>query len=230
MMEMIETKEKVKGTEKKKEISVTSRNTFVEVVALEEGNYKMLFDGEDFLALDEKTIEVLSNENSRNYFIAKGVHSALEKNKKRAADGFKDLQILDPLGGSAVNKLKVSNKDGKRHFCWKRPDELSECEELGYKKVTNEDASVTTQGATGVSSSRILKTKDGKDDLVLMEIPTRVYEQSIHAVSMKSKQRAGASLKELQEDMKKLDRRIELLDTTTETESTVIRAVPTNKE
>ena len=227
---MVETKEKAKGTEKKKEISVTSHNTFVEVVALEEGNYKMLFDGEDFLELDEKTIEVLSNENSRNYFIAKGVHSALEKNKKRAADGFKDLQILDPLGGSAVNKLKVSNKDGKRHFCWKRPDELSECEELGYKKVTNEDASVTTQGATGVSSSRILKTKDGKDDLVLMEIPTRVYEQSIHAVSMKSKQRAGASLKELQEDMKKLDRRIELLDTTTETESTVIRAVPTNKE
>ena len=229
MKQMVEVKEKAKGTEKKKEIAVSSSNTFEEVVALEEGNYKMLFDGEDFLELDEKTIEVLSNENQRNYFIAKGVHSALEKNKKRAAEGFKDLQILDPLGGSAVNKLKVVNKDGKRHFCWKRPDELAECEELGYKKVSNDDEGVVTQGATGVSSSRILKTKEGKDDLVLMEIPTRTFEQSIHAVAMKSKQRAGASTKELQADMKKLDRRIELIDTTNETQSTVVRAVP-NKE
>jgi len=230
MMEMVETKEKAKGTEEKKTVAITAGNTFGEVVSLEESNYKMLFDGEDFLELDEKTIEVLSNENSRNYFIAKGVHSALMKNKKIAEMGFKDLQILDPLGGSAINKLKVSNKDGKRHFCWKRPDELSECEELGYKKVSNDDSEVTTQGATGVSTSRILKTKDGKDDLVLMEIPTRMYEQSIHAVAMRSKQRAGASIKELQADMKKLDRRIELINTTNETESTVVRAVKENKE
>jgi len=223
-------------------MTITSKNTEEEVLALEEKGVALVFAyEEDFLQLSDETVEKLGRESSRQYFISLGAHKAYAK--QRDSEGpSAGLQILDPLGASAGNKLRILKKraDGtledvsngwvdaqgkKWHPCWKRPDELGECESLGYTRITQEsDPDIVTRGASGTSSSRVILRKDGTDDLIAMKIPQRIFLEHLHAVALKSQERAGASMKDLVGKLKDVSRKIEVEDTSSETTAVISKS------
>lgn len=223
----------------KTKVSVSKENTVEEILALEEKGAELIFSfDESFLELSEETIEKLGHENQRQYFIALGAHKAFVKQKSK--DGpTAGLEIRDPLQGKAPSKLRVLRKlasgeivdasfgwtDEKGetwHPCWKRPDEEGEVKELGYTRVTMEsDPDIITRGASAAGTSRVIARKDGTDDLILFKIPRRIYEEHIHAQALLSGQRAGASLRELQGQLREVNRKLELEDTSTEITATV---------
>lgn len=205
----------------------------VEVLALDEKGANLVFDYEEgFLALKESDVRALSRDNAYQYALSVGAHRGWLK-QKSAAGPTPGLRIMDPLGGMASEKLKFLKRDGKGgrlhavndwkdpdgkswHGCWKRPDEVAEAEEYGYVKITQEgDANIVTRGASSVSETRVIRRKDGTDDLVAMKLPSSIYEEHIQAVALKSAQNAGTPLKELREKLKAADRRLEVMDTST---------------
>ena len=208
---MAEKKSKTETPAERKVLKVNLSHTPEEVLQAEENGYVLRFNEESFLDLGSKA-EKLSHKNKEAYFVTKGLHIALLK--QRSKDGpTAGLTIIDPLGGKAKNKLTVLQKgngrskdvsygyrdsDGKEwHFCWKRPDEIGEAEEEGYITVGSEEKDIVTRGATSASSTRVIKRKDGTDDLVLMKIPMATVKQHSQAIAFESTKRSGASPKEL---------------------------------
>lgn len=223
----------------KTKVSVSKDNTVEEILALEEKGAELIFSFDDtFLELKDETVEKLGHENQRQYFIALGAHRAFVKQKEKAGPTA-GLEIVDPLQGKAPSKLRVlrklesgeivdvsrgwTDKDGVAwHPCWKRPDEEGEVRELGYTRVTMEgDPDIITRGASASGTSRVIARKDGSDDLVLYKIPRRIYEEHIHAQALLSGQRAGSSLRELQGQLREVNRKLELEDTSTEITATI---------
>jgi hypothetical protein len=217
-----------------KKMRVAAGTTVEEILALDEKGVEVVFPyEEDFIELSDEDVEKLGRLSARQYFIAEGAHKAWVK-QQESEKPTRGLQILDPLGASAGNKLKILRKlengklvdvsqgwvdaQGKKwHPCWKRPDEIGECESMGYVRITQEsDPDILTRGATGVSSSRVIARKDGSDDLIAMKIPQRIYLEHINAVALASQERAGATMRELTGKLKDVSRRIEVEDTSDE--------------
>lgn len=209
------------ATSVKTRVNITSDHTDEEVLALNEKGATLVFAYEDsFKALSDEVVAELSRENARQYHVAFGAHKAW----KKQADGARPtsgLEIVDPLKSKPGNKLRILQRkangdlvdvgdtgwlDAKGahwHGCWKRPDEEGEVRELGYKLVTaDSDPDIVTHGATSVSSSRVIVSKAGKDDLVLFKIPMQVYLQHMHAVAAESSKRSGETGKVLREQLR----------------------------
>jgi len=230
-----------KETKQKTKVSVSKDNTVEEILALEEKGAELVFSfDESFLELSDETVEKLGHENQRQYFIALGAHRAFVKQKSK--DGpTAGLEIKDPLQGKAPNKLRVLRKlksgeivDVSRgwtdeegtawHPCWKRPDEEGEVKDLGYLRVTQEsDPDIVTRGASAAGTSRVIQRKDGTDDLILFKIQNRIFEEHLHAQALISGQRAGTSMRELQTQLKEVNRKLELEDTSSEITATIDR-------
>jgi hypothetical protein len=207
---------------KKQVVDVSSKHTDEEILALEAKDYQLRFSEKDFRELSEEVISELSNANTRDYFICKGAHDALEKSKK-AHKGFEGLSIEDPLRGKPRNILRSSGIPKGWHSCWKRPDEVEECLSLGYKYVPDE---VLTPGASRVSSSRVIKRKDGTDDLVLMMVPEKLFHQHLEANALQSRRNAGATMKEVNSMVGKANRNLEGFEIPNMIETTETEEVP----
>lgn len=223
---MVSEKKKTEKPAKKQVVDISSKHTDKEILALEAKDYALRFNEKDFRELGEETIAELSQANARDYFIAKGAFGALAKNAQRKALGFSGLEVVDPLRGKARNKLEVRGKEKGWHYCWKRPDEVEEAKQLGYKIPP--DGSVKTPGASKTSTSHAIAAKDGKDDLVLMMVPEKLFEQHLQANAILSKRRAGATLKEVNSMVATANRHLEsvadipnMTETTTEEEVSI---------
>ncbi len=176
------------------------------ILSLEKKGVKMIFDGEDFRILPDEIVKELSFENQRNYFVAQGVSKQIAKSKARKDAGFGDIQIIDPLKGKPVSKLEVRNQQKGMHYCWKRPDEIEGCKQLGYEMA---EAEAKTKGASRASSSHVIVDKQGKDDLVLMKIPERVFQQHLQANALESRRRSGATFREISDLVRKSNKHLE---------------------
>lgn len=222
---MVSEKEKAPKVAEKKIIDVCAKHTDEEILALEEKDYRLRFNEKDFRELDESVIEKLSNANARDYFIAKGANGAIAKNKKRTESGFDGLEIVDPLRGKPRNKLEVRNKEKGWHYCWKRPDEVEECKQLGY--TIPPSGTVETPGASKTSTSHAISAKDGKDDLVLMRVPEKTFQQHLLANSLLSRKRAGATIREVAGMVARANKHLEsVVDLPGVTENTTTEEVP----
>jgi len=223
---MVSEKKKAPKLVKKQIVDVNAKHTDEEILALEAKDYALRFNEKDFRELPEEVLSELSQANARDYFIAKGAHGALVKNEERKKVGFSGVEVVDPLRGRAHNKLEVKNKEKGWHYCWKRPDEVEEAKELGYK--IPEAGTVQTPGASKTSTSHAIAAKDGKDDLVLMMVPEQVFQQHLQANAIQSKKRAGATMRELNGMVAKANRHLEdvkipnMTETTTEEEVNIV--------
>jgi hypothetical protein len=201
-------------------VKANAYTTDEEILKYEEDGCIIKFDDVSFREIPEKVIEKLSYVNRQNYWVSKGANMAVKRHEKRVDEGFGDIQIVDPLGGKASNKLDTRNVPKGTHVCWKRPDEVDECKDKGYQLVKNDDK-IRTPGATATSTSRVIKGRDGKDDLVLMSIPERTFNQHLEAVAFESRKKAGVPLAELKEKVRGVIKGLELKDTTEEVEVSV---------
>lgn len=219
----VKAKEKPKMPPKKKIIDVSASVSDSEILALEEKNYQLRFNEKDFRELPESVIEKLCNSNARDYFMTKGAFNALKKANSRKEAGFEGLEVQDPLRGKPRRKLEVAGKLKGWHYCWKRPDEVEESKKLGYVVVKDE---VNTPGASSVSSSHTITAKDGKDDLVLMRVEERLFQQHLQANAVLSRRRAGATMKEITGMVKKANKHLEDVELPNLVETTEMEEVP----
>jgi hypothetical protein len=227
MATMVKTRGKL---DKKTEIiDISSTHTDEEVLALEEKGYRLRFSEKDFRELDETTIEGLSKDNARDYFVTKGAVKALERNAERAELGFEGLEVLeDPLRAKPRKKMEMRGVPKGWHPCWKRPDEIESSKELGYVLVPDE---VQTPGASRTTSSRAIAAKDGKDDLIAMMVPERLFQQHLHANAILSRKRAGATMKEINRMVASSNKDLEMVaDIPNMTETTSVEEVPIRED
>jgi len=211
------------STKAKAIVDVSSRMTDSEILAAEERDVKMRFDPEDWRELPEKVIGKLSHENQRDYFITKGAVDAMAKNSRRAAAGFGGIEIVDPLKAKPRAKLDTFDIPPGMHACWKRPDEVEEMKGLGY---TIADQKVRAPGASKTSTSHIITDTQGKDDLVLMLIPEKVFQQHLEANALLSRKRAGATMREITGMVKKANQHLEDVELPNLVETTSVDEVP----
>lgn len=142
------------------------------------------FDEKSFKEAPSEIIRAMSHEQTRDYFIAKGHHAALEEQKRKEREGWEGLEIRElrpfqKLDGGAGDIMrehteKYSNRvegKGKMHVAFKRPDEVDAAERDGYKYQE-----VTTK-------------RDGKTELVTMTIPEERFQEHISAVGKDSRDR-----------------------------------------
>jgi len=210
-------------------IDISSKHTDKEIVALEEGNYRLRFDEKDFRELSEKTIEKLGHANARDYFIALGAHRSIKKNEERKRLGFEGLEIIeDPFKSRPRSKLVTENVPKGMHLCWKRPDEVEGAKQDGYAIAPE---SVKAPGATRTSTSHVIARKDGTDDLVLMMVPERLFQQHLQANAIESRKRAGATMKETTRLVARANKELEAVENIPNmTETTETEDVPLSRE
>jgi hypothetical protein len=219
----VKEKEKAKLPPAKRVVDVSRKHSDEDILALEAKDYALRFNERDFRELDESTIEKLSSANARDYFITKGAHDALAKNAKRSALGFEGIEIVDPLKTQARNKLANEGIPKGFHACWKRPDEVEDAKKNGYVMVPKD---VKTPGASSTSSSHVITAKDGKDDLVLMMVPQRLFLQHLEANAQQSRRNAGATIKELSRKVAETNRNLEGVELPNLEETTSTDEVP----
>jgi hypothetical protein len=222
---MVKTKEKAPKLTQKKVIDIVASHTDEEILSLESKDYKLRFSEKDFRELDEATVEGLSKENARDYFVTKGAVAALAKNENRKRAGFGGLQVIeDPFRGKPRSKLEVRGVPKGWTPVWKRPDEVEECKTMGFKLASE---GIKTPNATKTATSHVIAAKDGKDDLVLMMVPTRLHIQHLEANAVLSQRRAGATMKEITGLVAKANKHLEdVPDEMNMTETTTIDEVP----
>lgn len=100
--------------------------------------------------------------------------------------------ILDPLGDYAKKKLEIRKRKGY-HQTWKRPDELEEALQMGYRQVRKLSSDQEKDGkkvTPGEESGEVKKIgKEDNPELIAMEIREEVYQRHLHAVAYKSRGR-----------------------------------------
>ncbi len=156
------------------------------------------FDFEEFLDLSDEMVAALGHINKRNYFVAKTIADKLKEQEKEREEGErgpvgelevvgakKDKLEFNLIGGTATAKTQVTGGRKETHYCLKLPEQLSESLDAGYSFVDSSDP-VKTPGMTKVAGTRRISSH-GEDELILMKIPEKRYQEHIHAVSELSK-------------------------------------------
>jgi hypothetical protein len=161
------------------------------------------------IAFDPDDLPVLSDEELQPfpYSTVKAFKEAQGEKKKKGAES---IEVLDTLGGSAGNKLKLRKRRGY-HQTWKRPDELDDAREKGYIVIREPKKDGEKAGAETGSIKRI--GKEDNAELIAMEVSQERYDNHIKIMTKKSrraytanKERFAGNVEQLNRNLPKADR------------------------
>ena len=180
---------------------ITIDNLPKEVVSLDREGYLLSFDDEPgkFLYLEDEILDELSKNNYTSYMISEGFHARRRKEKEHPED-FSTAGIkMEGRFSTATARLKVEGQDPGMHPCWKRPDELQQAAYEGYRIAKGESLRTFMGEGNMVHKVGAL----GKDELILTEIPNKLYKERQRMVEEKSKSRIAMVEKNAIEDMRR---------------------------
>lgn len=193
-------------------LRVDSGNDIKKVLEWDAEGIELVFDDADLLVLSEDQYRSLSHHNQKQYVLAE---TFAERRKKFEASGGtrgnSQITIVDPLDGRAANKLRILNqdKDGKR-IVFKRPDEVSGFEELGYKRFKKDSPLAarvpgTRQDANGYMT---VNRMDGQPDLYPMAVDVPVSDEIRRAPELKSRQRIARGKEDFKDYVRERSRKL----------------------
>ena len=179
--EMKETKAEAGGEVKTFKVSIdTNVDSVIEWDA--KGKDLEFSDGlGEFLELPSETVKLLSRNNRDRYFVSLG---AWRMAKDEEEGLVADLKVSGRLS-SASERLRVEGKDPRKHYCWKRPDELRQAGYEGYKVARGE--SLRSFGGKSGDIHRVGAM--GEDELILMEMPKEMGEARLAEPAKRSSER-----------------------------------------
>jgi hypothetical protein len=173
------------------------------------------FSIESFLRLPEEVIDTMSRANAIQYHVARTwAEREEEARKSRPPEGGPRIEVLgavDPFESKMRDKISAFEGQKEWHYAAIRPDEVPGFKERGYQ-VVPEDDPVKTHGAVQSGGSRVLKWRDGKDDLVWMRVKEDLYRQHIHAISRKSREKSRQIKEDFADTAKSVDKRLKIFD------------------
>jgi hypothetical protein len=177
--------------EKAAELHVCSSTEEAQIVQSDREGGKLRFDSEDFKTLPDAVLSQLHYENTRDYFLAKASWEMGKKAPKRKP-GEPRLEILDPLARRAMDKIDVKvtdpEYDSRWHTFWASAEDVDVHKDIGYSLV-GKDEPVKVRCGSNASGHIALKGAGGRDELVLMKVEKKRYEQHLEAVAQKSRER-----------------------------------------
>lgn len=182
----------VKGDSVSRETFTVQADTSIdEVYKKDQAGYFLSWEIEpgQFRSLTEGEYRKLSSP-SRTAYNAMARAATVEI--ERANSEFKDLpRVIAPhQTGDAGRKLALNQAIPGRTVGWKRPDELHQAENRGWRKIKEADGYTPNFGTQSASDGIYIKTKDGKDvDLVAMDIDSRLHKSHIDTAAYRSQNR-----------------------------------------
>jgi len=167
-------------------------NSPTEVVEYDEEGYDIQFDHTKFLELTETVLRKLSYKNKKNYFVAKGMKDQL--NKEVDPKDMDSLMIEDPFDVGGSNELVGQLRERKKARPgwvpkWKRTDEVDHAKRIGYREVREPKKGKDEKPGHESGECKKFTSRDGKEELRMMEIREDVHEQHRQAVGLKSRRR-----------------------------------------
>ncbi len=136
---------------------------------------------DEFRQLDEGELDKLGTYNRSAYvsFLEAAVDEARREKNNEAFQGLPKVFGRRHSSRDAQKKLDIGQAIPGRRVGWKRPDELAERAEEGWRVARKSDGYQPAYGVMeGEGDSVRIKTKDGKaDDLVLMDIDEQLYQK-----------------------------------------------------
>ena len=169
-----------------------------DVIELDSKGFALQFSSEvgAFRELDEETERALGYENRVNYGVARGMWLALKKDVGRPEGR---LEIMPPLAASAGRRLDVDGQEPGWHYCWKRPDELSQAGMAGYSLVQGGSEKTFAEKGDGTHKVGAF----GQTELVLMKIPQEKFEAIEKAAGAKSRALIETQTNDAEESIRK---------------------------
>ena len=182
---------------------------------------------EEFLELDDETIQSLSSENRTRYFVALALNRKLLKQQAEGArtpglevgenrgvpTGMVDSEAYkresremnrSGKGGSATQRLKIRLKAdvARTHdVVWKRPDELQTAGYDGTTFVKADDVESCWAPPTPTDRVELKSPLTGDVELVAVKIPKQVRADLLREPGERSKKRKGNFDRLSQEEM-----------------------------
>lgn len=153
-----------------------------------------VFDKNDLPILEKEHLDELPYKVVQEYLVAKA-------NRDKVVEG---LEIVGMLGSSAGKKLQLPERRGY-HRTWKRPDQIDDALEAGYKHIRREEKGDKPFEGSG----EILKIGPREaPELIAMEIP--IHRKIAHnmAVSQKSKRAYSANKEGFASAVEQLNRAV----------------------
>lgn len=159
------------------------------------------FDPDELPPLSDEELEPFPYSTVKAYKEAKG-------KQKEKSEG--KIEVLDTLGGSAGNKLKLRKRRGF-HQSWKRPDELDDALDKGYVVIREKKKDSEGPGQESGPIKRI--GKEDAAELVAVEVSQERRDNHVKAMTKKSrraytanKERFAGNVEQLNRNLPKADR------------------------
>ena len=198
--------------EEGRKVKVTAGTTNKEIVDYDTKGFDLFFDYEDFRELPSKVVDKLSGinvvryMNEYNLWVRKLKREAHEKKYGKAAG----IRVLEPLGRSALDRLKVRGLPKGLHYFWPLAEQVEEYKRYGYTVVDKRFEEVVAGDGETPSGARVIKKPDGNDEHVLMVIPEERYKAHVEAMSERSVGKKKVAHEELQEEVAKISKDVKV--------------------
>lgn len=207
---------KSQSVEKKEEndkfVILSIDNSPTEVVQYDQEGYDIQFDHTKFLELTDTVLRKLSYKNKKNYFVSKGMRDQLKKEvEPKDAD---NLMIEDPFDVGGSNDLIRALRERKKQRPgwvpkWKRTDEVDHAKRIGYKEVREPKKGKEEKPGHESGECKKHVSRDGKEELRMMEIREDIHEQHRQAVGLKSRRRYVQNKEDFASAVSKANRSID---------------------
>lgn len=152
------------------------------VIEYDRKGYDLVFDIDPLKVLPDAVYHDLSHKNQLQYTIAQQAARELQRKREhndgRIENGPKIITKLRT--GQASQKINKIKDDSYFHRYWAAPHEVDECIEEGYARI---------QGESEIK-------RDGKTELIPMQIPVERYEQHLKDTAKESRDRIRRSEEE----------------------------------
>ena len=180
---MAKTKEQGESLEMSKTVRITIDTTPERVVELDAAGEALEFSDVlgEFLELPGEQVKLLSKDNRDRYFVALGAWRMARDEEEGLVS---DIKVSGRLT-SATERLRVEGMDPKKHYCWKRPDEMRQAGYDGYKVARGD--SLRSFGGRPGEIHRVGAM--GEDELILMEMPKELGEAMVAEPAKRSTER-----------------------------------------
>lgn len=147
-------------------------------------NVKVVFDPQNLPKLDKKALQLMPPDVRSAYLSAQEVVKEQE---------FEELVRGIDLRGSAVHvrKLKARQRPGWHQY-WASPDEVEDKMVMGYRVVrrpTKEQIEHGYRPGQEKGPPIVVKGENGEDELVLMEVPEKIYQAVLTKMAVESRER-----------------------------------------
>lgn len=171
----------VEGKKKPERMVFIAGDSVDTMIEMDKDGMIVDFDVDQFPDLGDD-VKKLSKDARTRYFVARSLHLQAQKGKSRdrkSREIAERIEILDSMDFGARAKLKEAEKYVEKgmHLAYKDPSEVDYAKERhGYKPVKGKDG-----------TTYAIKGKEGKDELVAMQIPEEKYQKHLKAVGRLSR-------------------------------------------